>query len=238
MEAAPTKRSYIRLAVIRALLLGFSRPQVCELFHRSDRWVRLWIECFNRGGIDALTPKHRPGRPRKVKRERGRDLLLPVLENPGQAAPVHWTGVKLHGCLREQLALEFGDRSTIRWWQEWDDHLRVPRPWPERQKEQERQRFLKQWRVRAAEPGLELWFGDECGVEGDPRPRRRWAQPGRPCTVPYWGDHIRQNVIGAVCPASGQLFSLIVEGVDTACFQSSSISWPKPCPSGPACARF
>jgi hypothetical protein len=33
------------------------------------------------------------------------------------------------------------------------------------------------------------------------------------------GAHIRQNVIGAVCPASGQLFSLIVDGVDTDVFQ-------------------
>jgi transposase len=219
MEAAPTKRSYIRLAVIRSLLLGHSRATVCRQFCRSDRMVRLWIECFNRGGLDALTTKHRPGRPRRVKLERVRDLLLPVLENPTQAAQVHWTGVKLHGYLKEHLALEFGYRSTIRWLHELDYHLRVPRPWPERQNEQERQCFLKQLRERAVDPGIELWFGDECGVEGDPRPRRRWAQPGKPCTVPYLGDHIRQNVIGAVCPASGQLFSLIVDGVDTDVFQ-------------------
>ena len=35
----------------------------------------------------------------------------------------------------------------------------------------------------------------------------------------YRGDHIRQNVIGAVCPQNGQLFSLIVDGVDTDVFQ-------------------
>jgi len=201
------------------LLLGFSRPQVCKLFERSDRMVRLWIECFNRGGLDALRTKRRRGRPRKVTLERVRDLLVPVLDNRQQAAQGHWTGVKLHGYLKEQLALEFGYRSTIRWLHELNYHLRVPRPWPERQNEQDRQRFLEQLRQRAADPGIELWFGDECGVEGDPRPRRRWAQPGRPCTVPYRGDHIRQNVVGAVCPASGQLFSLIVDGVDTDVFQ-------------------
>ena len=57
-------------------------------------------------------------------------------------------------------------------------------------------------------------------MEGDPRPRRRWAQPGKVGTVPYLGDHVRQNVIGVVCPASGQLFSLIVEGVDTDVLQA------------------
>lgn len=219
MDAAPNKRSYMRLAALRALLLNFSRPQVCQLFDRSDRMLRLWIECFNRGGIDALTTKHHGGRPRRVTLERVRDLLVPVLADPRQAAQVHWTGVKLHGYLRDQLVLEFGYRSTIRWLHELDYHLRVPRPWPERQNEADRQAFLEQLRERAQDPQIELWFGDECGVEGDPRPRRRWAQPGQPCTVPYLGDHLRQNVIGVVCPARGELFSLIVDGVDTDVFQ-------------------
>lgn len=56
-------------------------------------------------------------------------------------------------------------------------------------------------------------------MEGDPRPRRRWVQPGQPRTVPYLGDHIRQNVIGAGRPQTGELFSLVVDGVDTDVFQ-------------------
>ena len=42
---------------------------------------------------------------------------------------------------------------------------------------------------------------------------------GHQRTVPYLGDHIRQNVFGAVAPASGELFSLIGDGVDTDVFQ-------------------
>ncbi len=219
MDAAPNKRSYVRLAALRSLLLGYSRKDVCRIHARTDRMVRLWIELFNRGGIDALTTRPKPGRPRKVKLERVRDLLLPVLENPAQAGQVHWTGVKVHGYLKEQLALKLGYRTTIRWLHELDFHLRVPRPWPERQNEQERKEFLEQLQVLVNDPTVELWFGDECGVEGDPRPRRRWVQPGQPRTVPYLGDHIRQNVIGFVAPQSGDLFSLIVDGVDTEVFQ-------------------
>jgi putative transposase len=219
MEAAPNKRSYIRLAAIRALLKGYPRVQVCELYDRSDRMVRLWIEMFNRGGIDALITKPRPGRNRKVKLERVRDLLMPVLENPAQAGQVHWTGVKLHGYLKEQLQIQLGYSTTVRWLHELDFHLRVPRPWPERQNEEQRKKFLEELEVLTKDSTVELWFGDESGVEGDPRPRRRWVQPGKPRTVPYLGDHIRQNVIGFVAPHSGQLFSLIVDGVDTDVFQ-------------------
>lgn len=219
MEAAPNKRSYIRLNAIRSLLLGISRATVCQQFCRTERMVRLWIELFNRGGIDALITRARPGRPRKVKLERVRDLLVPVLENPAAAGQVHWTGVKIHGYLKEQLSLELGYRTAVRWLHELNFHLRVPQPWPERQNEEERKKFQEELRVLCADPRVELWFGDESGFEGDPRPRRRWVQPGKPRTVPYLGDHLRQNVIGAVAPQSGALFSLIVDGVDTDVFQ-------------------
>lgn len=99
MEAAPTKRSYMRLGAIRLLLEGWEPGQVCTIYNRSDRMVRLWIEMFNRGGIDALASKPRSGRPPKIKRERVRDLLVSVLEDPPQAGQLHWTGVKLHGFL-------------------------------------------------------------------------------------------------------------------------------------------
>jgi transposase len=88
MNAAPNERSYIRLASIRALFMGMERELVCQMFVCSDRMVRLWIECFNRAGIDALEPKPRSGRPRKVKLERVRDILVPILEAPSRANAV------------------------------------------------------------------------------------------------------------------------------------------------------
>jgi transposase len=99
MHASPSKRGFTRLARIRRLLMGHPRKVVCEIFDRSDRMVRLWIEMFNCGGMDALVTKPQSGRTRKVKREQLRDLLLPVLEDPSLACQRRWTGVKLHGWL-------------------------------------------------------------------------------------------------------------------------------------------
>jgi len=115
MEAAPNKRSYRRLAAIRALLKGYSREQVGELFGRGERMVRLWILMFKEGGIDALCSKPRGGRPRRVKLQKLRDLLVPVLEEPRLAEQVHWTGVKVHGWLKEQLQVDLGYRTVIRY---------------------------------------------------------------------------------------------------------------------------
>ena len=170
-------------------------------------------------GIDALASKPRTGRPRKIKLQRLRDLLVPVLENPTQAQQLHWTGVKVHGWLKEQLCVELGYRTVIRYLHELDYHLRVPQRWPERQQESERAAFLEQLALLRADPRVELWYGDECGVEGDPRPRRRWSARGSRPRVPYFGDHIRANVLGAVCPHSGQSFAMIFDGVDTDVFQ-------------------
>jgi hypothetical protein len=97
--------------------------------------------------------------------------------------------------------------------------LRLPRTWPERQDEATRKAFLAALDALQQDPAAELWFADACGVEGDPRPRHRWVARGSRPRVPYLGDHLRGNVVGAVCPQSGQCFALIFEDVDTDGFQ-------------------
>ena len=122
MEAAPNKRSYVRLSAMGMLLLGHERKSVCQIFGRTDHLVRLWIELFNRGSIDALITRPKPGRPRKVKLERVRDLLILVLQNPAEAGQVHWTGVKMHGYLKDKLVMQLGYRTAIRWLHELNFH--------------------------------------------------------------------------------------------------------------------
>jgi|SRR6478736_2538121 len=239
MEAAPNKRGYIRLAALRALLLGTPRPAVCRLFHRTDRMVRLWIEMFNRGGIDALITKPRTGRPRRIALETLGDLLVPVLKDPASAGERHWTGVKLHGWLKSGIGVEISYRSVIRAMHALDFHRRFPRPWPLPPEEraeaidaarEDFQRQLDQW---AADPSVRLWFGDESGFEGDPRPRQRWVQPGSKPTVARRGWHIRANVIGAVRPDDGALFTVVVNGVDTNVFQAFLDEMAAACPPEP-----
>jgi hypothetical protein len=70
-----------------------------------------------------------------------RDLLVPVLENPREPDELHWTGVKLHGWLKEHLGVEIGFSTTLRYLHELGYDLRVPRPWPERQNEKARRAF-------------------------------------------------------------------------------------------------
>lgn len=48
---------------------------------------------------------------------------------------------------------------------------------------------------------------------------RRGVVRDRRSPVPYFGDHLRANVVGAVCPQTGQCFTMIFDTVDTDAFQ-------------------
>lgn len=86
LEASPKRRGFVWLVAIRSLLLGVERTLVCIPFCRSDRIVRVWIAFYNalcnQRGRAALASKPHSGRPRQVRRQRARDLLEPVRENP------------------------------------------------------------------------------------------------------------------------------------------------------------
>jgi len=116
------------------------------------------------------------------------------------------------------MALEVGYRTVIRWLRENNFRLKVPQPWPDRQDEAERNAFQERIRGFLADKSIDLWYLDECGVEGDPRPRRRWAQKGTKARVTKNGGHLRMNVTGMVCPRTGAFYALEFSHIDTEVF--------------------
>ncbi|MFU8893182.1 MAG: IS630 family transposase [Luteolibacter sp.] len=96
----------------------------------------------------------------------------------------------------------------------------MPEP-PDREAwEIRRESFVDELLDLLAEPSCEVFFGDEAGFKGDPRPRQKWVKRGTRPVQGYHGGHLRRNVIGAVNPADGQLVSLIVPHCDTEVFQA------------------
>jgi transposase len=183
-QAAPTKQSHNRLMAIRALLLGISHDQVAALYNKTRRTLSIWIKHFNEQGIDGLIERHRHGRPRKISQEQT-PTYLELIEQPELVDQTHWTAKKFHGYLTENLQHEVGYSTVVRWLHENNFKLKVPQSWPERQNEAARQAFLEQLQSYLADPNIDLWYLDEMGVEGDPRPRRRWAKKGDKIRVPY-----------------------------------------------------
>ena len=218
-RAAPRQNGYVRSTAIRALLLGFSHEQVSALYSVSRRTLSRWVTWFNECGIDGLIDRPRSGRPRKISPEKGHGYRE-LIQHPDKANEIHWSAKKFHGYVTKQLEDDVGYRTLLRWLHEEGFRLKVPRPWPDRQDEEKRRAFVEQLKTYLKDPEVDIWYLDETGIEGDPRPRRRWAQKEDKIRQPYEGTHIRMNVTGAVCPRTGEFYALILPHSDTAIFQA------------------
>ena len=218
IACGPSKRAYFRMLAIKSLLLGIGHDTTAELFNVSRRTLFNWVHRFNEAGIDGLIERPRPGRPRKIPREQAA-ALCESFEHPESVGRRHWTARKFHGYLNATIGLEVGYSTVVRWLHEQDFRLKVPRPWPDRQDEDQREAFVERLRHWLGDPDVELWFQDEMGVEGDPRPPRRWAKKGEKTRGTKNGDHIRLNVSGMVCPRTGEVFAMGFTHSDRECFQ-------------------
>jgi len=208
-----------RFNAIKALLLGFSREQVLLLYDVKETTLKSWIRRFNAQGIDGLIEGKHTGRPRKINAETTAHCR-DILQSPDKVDVTHWTGVKLHGYLRDTLKIEVGYSTVIRFLREQNFRLKVPRPWPDRQDPPKREEFCRELLALVEDPQIDVWFADESGFEGDPRPRRRWAQKGEKIRVTKNGDHLRMNVTGMICPRTGEAFFLEFSHSDTDVFQA------------------
>lgn len=219
IRCTPHQRSAQRLQAMKALGLGVERKVVAELYGVSPRTLCLWVKSFNDSGIDGLIEKPRSGRPPKISPAQSQ-AYTQLIQDPASAGEAHWTGRKFHGYLRDTVGHEVGYSTLMRWLHDAGFRLKVPQPWPDRQDEEAREAFLERVREWLADEGIDLWYLDEMGVEGDPRPRRRWILRGEKGRVPKNGDHIRMNVTGMVCPRTGQFYALEFTHSDTEVFQA------------------
>jgi putative transposase len=217
-KAAVSERSSIRLRSIKALIIGIGFEQVIALFDVAERTLRSWVRAFNMQGIDGLIERNHPGRPKAIAQEQA-TYLHGLIEEPDKAGEAHWTARKLHGFVRNKMGLDVSYMTVWRLFHERGFSLQVPRPWPDRQDEQARKVFRKELGKMMENESIELWFQDEMGVEGDPRPRRRWAKVNGKPTITKNGDHLRTNVCGMICPRNGEAFMLEFSHNDTEIFQ-------------------
>jgi transposase len=203
----------------------------------SERCLQVWIKRFNESGVDGITYKPKLGRPRLVSSDEVNARILPLVDDPKKAGKHHWTVVSLCGWLKTELELQISYRTLVRYLHECDYARRIPRPVPEpSDKEawiQQRKEFAPKLAALLKDLEVEVYFGDESGFEGDPRPRQRWVKRGSNPTQGYYGGHVRANVIGAVNPFNGKLVSLIVPHCDTEVFQAFLDTMAKEVPSSP-----
>ena len=99
-------------------------------------------------------------------------------------SPTTPTGLsqKLCGWLREEKQLDLSYRTLVRYLHEHGYTRRIPRRMPEPpdrdQWEERRETFCVELLALLEDHGCDVFFGDEAGFEGDPRPRQKWVKRG------------------------------------------------------------
>lgn len=214
-----TSETALRCTAIQMLIIGITREQVCQALLVSPRALLKWVHAFNESGVDGLIANKRPGRPRKIPPEKV-SHFADLIENPELVEQTHWTARAFHGYLQEHYEVECSYSTVVRFFHEQNFALKVPQPWPDRQDETLRKAFRERLKTLHEQTDIDIWFMDESGFEGECRSRRRWDKKGRKTRIVRNGDHLRMNVMGMVCPRTGEFFALEVSHVDSVVFQS------------------
>lgn len=217
-DRAATQVEYRRLDFFGLLYRGYEPEEAMEIMLVSRASCYRWVKLFNGQGLSGLTPKRSPGRPRKICDELGVEIVE-LIREPGQAGESHWTALKLHGYLQQSYEVKFSYRTLVRCLHEREVKRIVPRRKPLKQDPELRKQFLLELSALYQNEKNNIYFLDESGFEGDPKPRKEWVPPGHKASTHYLGDHIRTNVIGAVAPRTGELLAFAVPYVDTDVFQ-------------------
>lgn len=207
-----------RCLVIIMLLIGSSREQVMKTVDLSESAIKKIIKAFNDYGADGLVAKRRTGRKPLISSEQ-KEEIIEEFEEPGKAQRTFWTASAFHGHITAKYALECSYNTILRLLHDKGYVLKVPKPWPDRQDEKAREQFIERLKKLVEDPEVELWYGDETGVEGEPKPRRTWAIKGSRPKVIHNGDHIRLSILGTVCPRTGEFFAIEASHCDTDVFQ-------------------
>ena len=143
-----------------------------------------------------------------------------MVERPDKADRTFWTAKAFHGYIRDAYQIECSYETIVRFFRREGFALKIPQPWPDRQDEVLRERFLRKLEELYNNEKIDIWFADESGFEGDPRPRRRWDRKGNKTRVTKNGDHIRMNVTGMICPRTGEFFGVEASHSDSDTFQA------------------
>lgn len=210
-----------RLMAIRLSWLGHDVLTISHLLLVSDVAVYNWIHRFNSKGIDGLITRSRGGRPRLVRDADFRDLLN-VFEEPQKAGQVHWTAKKFHEHLKKSLQIECDYSTVLRYLKKENYVMKYGRSWPVQPEgnEQKREEHMRYISSLQNDPRVKIWYMDEAGFDGDPRPRRGWSKKGERKKIYRTQKHLRMNVSGMCCPATGEFFALEFPFTDRTTFQA------------------
>jgi putative transposase len=226
-EAARPRRNTPMWPRMQAVILakqGDSAVQIARSLGRSRRAVQAWIAAYNRGGLEALEDRPRPGRPPILPRHREGPFLERIDAPPRPEDQVCTLRVvDIRRILEQEFAARYSLSGVGKLLHRLNYNDLMPRPQHEDADEGLQEIFkevvLDQVQaIREDHPDqeIQLWHQDEARFGQQGTITRIWARRGsRP-------RRVRQNgraslyVLTAVCAATGAATGLIMPELNTA----------------------
>jgi transposase len=239
-QSIPQKRTWRRLQAVILARQGWTAPLIAQSLGCSLRSVKNWVAQYNRGGVEALRERPRPGRPRRLAPEH-----YPRLKQRLDAPPREEDGVcTLRGHdIRRILGQEFGVTISLQAVYDLLNRIGYGSLMPRPQHEDsipEVQAFFKEIVVEQIqaiadehpEKEVRIYFEDEARFGTQGTITRVWAPRGsRPRAV-------RQNgrewlyVLMAVCLDTGAASALIMPELNTEVLNLFLEQFAKELPAG------
>lgn len=209
IKLSKSAKEKTRLLSIQMLWLGLEALKVSEILCVSDVSVYKWVHRFNLSGLEGLLHRERTGRPRLVKSEEFRELIN-IFDEPELVGKRHWSAKKFHAYLVEDKGFDCSYTTVLGYLKKENYVMKYGRSWPDQPEgnEQKRIDFIADISGLKDDTGVRLWFMDEAGFAGDPRPRRGWSLKGERKKIYRTQKHLRMNVSAMVCPETGEFFAL------------------------------
>jgi len=223
-DAIPQKRTWKRVQAVLLAKQGWTANQIAPALGCSLRSVKNWVAQYNRGGVEALRERPRPGRPRSLAPEH-----YPRLKRRIEAPPRPEDGVcalraaDVRRILDREFGVLLGRQAVYDLLHRLGYSDLMPRPHHE-DANPEVQEFFKEIvaeqidAIAADHPGREVrvYFQDEARFGTQGTITRVWARKGsRPRAVRQNG-RVWLYVLMAVCAGSGAASALIMPELNTA----------------------
>ncbi len=217
-------RTWPRLQAVILAKQGDTAPEIARALGFSRRAVQAWVATYNRGGLDALPDRPRPGRAPLLPRDQEVRFLERIATPPGPEDGVcEWRGSDIRRIPDQEFAARYSLGGVYKLLHRLGHNDLMPRP-QHPEASPEAQEFFKEIVVEhieaiaAAHPDevIQVWHQDEARFGQQGTLTRVWARRGsRP-------RRRRQNgreslyVLTATCAASGAAVGLIMPELTTA----------------------
>ena len=206
-----TEEQYlIRKIAVQRVFDGEVAAEVARSFGLGARTIYAWLKIAREQGVDALAPKERTGRNRKLSDAEEQEVKRWIIGNDPRQFGFDfglWTRRIVSGLIKERFNIKLSITSTG----ELLHRLDLTPQKPLRRAYERDEKAVKEWVAKvypkvkkyAKKQGAEIFWLDEASIRSDDPLQRTWGEKGKTPVVKTSGQRQSINAISALSNTGG-----------------------------------